>query len=121
MHKDPTGARYQRERISHWNQVSSQKENPRRPGAFYHKLLHHYYKFFIPSGRSVLELGCGQGDLLAALNPSFGVGIDFSPEMIRVAARKNPQLTFIQADAHELPIKAKFDVIILSDLINKFI
>jgi SAM-dependent methyltransferase len=118
MHTDPAGTRYQRERISHWNQVSYQKENPRRPGAFYHKLLRQYYQFFVPPGRNILEIGCGHGDLLAALAPAFGVGIDFSPEMIRVAAKKHAQLTFIQADAHELPVKAKFDVIVLSDLVN---
>ena len=118
MHKDPAAVRYQREHISHWNRVALQKKNPRRPGAFYHKLLHHYFKFFIPPGRRVLELGCGHGDLLAAVKPSLGVGIDFSPEMIRTARQKHPQLVFLQADAHQLPIKGKFDVIILSDLVN---
>jgi SAM-dependent methyltransferase len=118
MQIDQSKHRYQRQRIAHWNQVSSKKKNPRRPGIFYHKLLQHYYKFLIPPGLRILEIGCGHGDLLAALKPSFGVGLDFSEEMIRHASKKNSHMHFITADAHDLPIKETFDVIILSDLVN---
>ena len=116
--QDPAGRRYRQQRISHWDRVSSQKENPRRPGAFYHRLLQHYYKFDVPPGARILELGCGHGDLLAALKPDCGVGVDFSSVMISTAAQKHPHLNFIQADAHDLPLKGKFDIIILSDLVN---
>jgi 2-polyprenyl-3-methyl-5-hydroxy-6-metoxy-1,4-benzoquinol methylase len=115
---DPHWQRYQKQRIAHWNRVSRQKENPRRPGTVYHKLLQHYYRFFIPPGLRILEVGCCHGDLLASLNPSLGVGIDFSAEMLRCAAQKHRRLFFIRCDAHEIPIKEKFDVIILSDLVN---
>jgi SAM-dependent methyltransferase len=104
MQIDQSKHRYQRQRIAHWNQVSSKKKNPRRPGIFYHKLLQHYYKFLIPPGLRILEIGCGHGDLLAALKPSFGVGLDFSEEMIRHASKKNSHMHFITADAHDLPI-----------------
>jgi SAM-dependent methyltransferase len=104
--------------MAHWDIVSPRKQNENRPGAFYHKLLHRYYRFFIPPGLRILELGCGQGDLLASLEPLSGVGIDFSGEMIRYAAIKYKNLSFIQADAHDVPIKGTFDVIILSDLVN---
>jgi SAM-dependent methyltransferase len=67
----------------------------------------------------VLEIGCAQGDLLAALKPSLGVGVDFSDEMLSGAIKKYPGLQLIKADAHDLSgIKMKFDFIILSDLIN---
>ena len=46
---------------------------------FYHELLRRYYRFFIPGNARVLEIGCGIGDLLAAVQPSIGIGIDFSP------------------------------------------
>ena len=115
---DSANRNYQRERMAHWDIVSPGKQNENRPGAFYHKLLQHYYQFFISPGSRILELGCGQGDLLASLAPSSGVGIDFSREMIRCAAKKHKNLSFIQADAHDLPLKGTFDVIILSDLVN---
>lgn len=115
---DPGKENYQKERIRHWDKVSSHKGKSRRPGAYYHKLLQRYYRFPIPPGLRILELGCGHGDLLAFLRPSMGVGIDFSGEMIRKAVSKYPELSFIVADAHDIPLKGKFDVIILSDLAN---
>ncbi|MCK5023557.1 MAG: glycosyltransferase [Candidatus Aenigmarchaeota archaeon] len=115
---DPVENRYQKERITHWNRVSRQKGNPKRVGAIYQKLLQHYYRFLIPKGMRVLELGCGHGELLSCLKPSFGVGVDFSRKMIRQASEKHPELVFIQADVHEIELKEKFDVIILSDLVN---
>jgi len=109
---------YQKNRISHWDRVSQQKYDPDRIGAFYHKLLQKYYRLMIPENLSVLEIGCGNGDLLSSLNPSCGVGIDFSNQMVRLAKKKYPDLYFLQADAHDLPLIRKFDVIILSDLVN---
>jgi len=45
--------------------------------------------------------------------------VDFSPEMIRRAKQKHPNIEFIQADAHDLSaINESLDVIILSDLVN---
>jgi SAM-dependent methyltransferase len=115
---DPWRKRYQKERMAHWDRVSVKKANTNRPGAYYHKLLRYYYRFFVPPGMRILEVGCGHGDLLAALEPSLGVGIDFSEEMVRCASSKHKSLSFIQADAHDLPIEGTFDVIILSDLVN---
>jgi SAM-dependent methyltransferase len=109
---------FRQKRMIHWNQVSQKKENPRRLGAFYHRLLQHYYGFLLPPGLRILELGCGHGDLLAHLKPSVGVGIDLSGEMIRIASKKYKYLSFIQADASEIEFNTKFDAIIFSDLIN---
>ena len=41
-----------------------------------------FMQFLIPPGKRILELGCGRGDLLAGLQPSYGVGVDFSPKTV---------------------------------------
>jgi SAM-dependent methyltransferase len=88
-------------------------------GRWYHHRLGQISKFIVVPGQSILELGCGKGDLLALLHPSHGVGVDFSPEMIERARMKHPDLHFIHADVHDLSeIKGTFDVVILSDLVN---
>jgi len=118
MHLDKEKIRYQKTRIAHWDRISPLKNRSGRPGAYYHQQLQRYYKFFTLPGQRVLELGCGHGDLLAALKPSFGVGVDFSTETIRTAAQKYPDLKFVQADVHDIAFKERFDVVILSDLVN---
>jgi len=114
---------YRAARIAHWNRIAAQKNDPERPGVFYQKLLEHYYRMMVQPDLRVLELGCGGGDLLAALKPSFGVGVDFSFEMLNIARAKHPECQFVQADVHDqvfenLAADDPFDVIILSDLIN---
>ena len=67
----------------------------------------------------MLEIGCATGELLAAVAPVHGIGIDFSPLMVSEARRRHPQLTFYVTDAHDLSgIDGPFDVVILSDLMN---
>ncbi|MFH2045371.1 MAG: bifunctional class I SAM-dependent methyltransferase/glycosyltransferase family 2 protein [Pseudomonadota bacterium] len=117
-HPDPAAIRYRNKRLENWNAVSIIKEKKQGIGKYYHDLLKYYYKFTIPSGLKVLEFGCGHGDLLSAVEPSFGVGIDFSHKMIKYASLKHKSLYFLCADAHEVILKTKFDVIILSDLVN---
>ncbi len=91
------------------------------PGYFkryYNKRLYKHIKFNIPRGVSVLELGCGTGDLLAALEPSYGLGIDFCASLIDAAKLRHPRLEFLCQDVHGLKVDRKFDFILLSNLVG---
>jgi hypothetical protein len=66
----------------------------------------------------VLEVGCGSGDLLAAVRPGYGVGLDFSPAMLALARERHPGLRFIEGDAHDFDLGETFDYIICADLVN---
>jgi SAM-dependent methyltransferase len=109
---------YTAERVAHWGAVAGRGREAPYWTRYYHRAIETIYKFLIPPGLRVLEIGCGRGDLLAAVQPAHGLGIDFSPRRIEQARRRHPHLTFLQADAHHLPLSKPFDVIILSDLIN---
>jgi SAM-dependent methyltransferase len=110
--------KYQQSRKLHWNGVARELETWQSWGEYYHQRLAEVYQSVISPGQSILEIGCGRGDLLAALRPAAGVGVDFADEMINAARRRHPLLQFIYEDAHELGVTEKFDVIILSDLVN---
>jgi SAM-dependent methyltransferase len=110
--------KYAQKRKKHWNQVAKDGLPDSLSRRTYHKLLCHYYKYLVSPGLKILELGCGHGELLAALSPAQGVGVDFSEEMIAVAKKRHPELLFISADVHTVDFKESFDIIILSDLIN---
>jgi ubiquinone/menaquinone biosynthesis C-methylase UbiE len=59
----------------------------------------------LPVGVAV-DVACGTGRHtahLAALGHKV-VGVDASPEMLAVARRKLPELTFVHAELHELPV-----------------
>jgi SAM-dependent methyltransferase len=60
-----------------------------------------FMRFLIPPGKRVLELGCGNGGLLAALEPSYGVGVDFSATTIAKANALYPHLHFVLGDAED--------------------
>jgi len=110
---------YQHNRRKHWDAVAVLKDTHGYWGKYYHERLIQIYRMVVAPGQKVIEIGCRTGELLASLKPSFGLGIDFSEEMVRQAARNHPEFSFILADAHQLGcIRQKFDVIILSDLVN---
>ncbi|MBK9924816.1 MAG: methyltransferase domain-containing protein [Anaerolineales bacterium] len=116
---DPAGETYQQTRISHWDTIARKRDSWEGLGIWYHRRLTELYRFYVSPNSSVLEIGCANGQLLANLNPSRGVGVDFSAEMIERAKKKHPNLEFIHADAHDLSaLNETFDVIILSDLVN---
>lgn len=93
-----------------------------RRSAAFHDQDRRYMRFLVGPGQRVLDLGCGTGDLLAALRPSEGVGVDISAEMIRIAKQKYPQLQFHVGDVEDPAILERldgpFDVIVLSDTVG---
>ena len=79
-------------------------------------------RFLVPAGKRVLALGCGNGNLLNALEPAIGVGVDFSPAKIEMARRTYPHLRFLCADVENLGAApdptGTFDFIIIPDTVG---
>ncbi len=117
---DTTFSRYQDERMRHWDQVAEIPAGRRNWGRYYRKRLGQIYQQMIAPHQRVLEIGCGDGSLLAGLSPKPGLGVDFSSQMLRSINPQPFQIQTIQADAHALPFKSSsfVDVVILSDLLN---
>jgi SAM-dependent methyltransferase len=91
----------------------------RRRARGYHAELERFVRFLVPQDATVLEVGCGTGDLLAAVaSPGHGLGVDFSEAMIRVARSRHPAHRFLVGDAERLPLSGVFDYVILSDLVG---
>jgi len=89
--------------------------------SYYHREIARLARFFIPAGSTVLEIGCSSGDLLAAVEPSRGVGLDLSPAAIAIASRKHPHCEFRVGNGESLDFGSEtFDYVILSDTIGFF-
>ena len=104
--------------------LAPRRETYRQRAAFFHEEDLRYLRFLIPPGLRVLEVGCGTGAVLAGLEPSFGVGVDISPAMIREAKRLRPGLQFLVGDAEDAEFIASlpgpFDAILIVDTIGSF-
>lgn len=109
---------------SYFDQIAAQIDRWNQRNQYYYQDLDRLHQFFIPPGRRVLEIGCGTGNLLAALDPAIGVGIDFSEPMIQIAQAKYPHLQFYCLDAETLspddlnPAEFQFDFIVLSGVLG---
>jgi len=105
----------------HYDRLASSRDT------WYHGRNRYYYDYLeqtlrslIPAGSTVLELGCGTGNLLAALQPSRGVGLDLSPEMVRLALSRHPDLVFEVGDAETFVLaNARFDFVVASDIVGE--
>jgi SAM-dependent methyltransferase len=109
-------------RISEYDELAPERDRWRRKNAAYHAAIERLVRFVVPEGASVLEIGCSTGDLLAALRPRNGVGIDAAARVIDLARKKHPHLEFVVADAERLDASElegrTFDYVVLSDVVG---
>jgi SAM-dependent methyltransferase len=86
---------------------------------WYRDILATYYNLLIPPPASVLEIGCGAGDLLARLSVASKTGVDLSEAQIRLAKEKVPAARLFVQAAEELDLPGQtFDYIVVSETIN---
>lgn len=57
----------------------------------------------IPTEDLRLDIGCGTGRYLEWFSPVNYLGIDVSPEMIKIARKRFPKVRFETGDEHKLP------------------
>lgn len=91
----------------------------RRRRSYYWNSITDYVGYYIHPDNSVLEIGCGTGELIASVNGSHKVGIDFCESLIAQAREAHPDgVDFYVMDAENITLDEKFDVIVLSNLVG---
>ncbi len=104
------------ELVAFFDRFAEEEPRWKKRNSTYHRLVRQLMRFNVPPGASVLEIGCGSGDLLASLEPSRGVGVDVSPKMVERAREEHPELRFEAVAGEQLELGETFDYIVLSDL-----
>src|SRR5687768_11923485 len=99
-------------------------ERARRARRYLYGYLTRVLRARIPPGQRILDIGCGSGHLLAALEPAAGVGIDLSGPAVAAARERygGPGLRFVQGDGADPAVLAKaggpFDVILMVNVVT---
>jgi len=109
-------------------QMAAKRDDWRAKNAGFYDDDMAFLKFLIPEGSRILDLGCGTGAQLAGLKPSFGMGVDFSANMVDVARstypeHEYPELQFRVGDVEQLnslrqDLQGPYDFILLSDTLG---
>jgi SAM-dependent methyltransferase len=92
----------------------------RKRNSYYYGWIEKIHKFIIRPNSRILHISCETGDLLAGLNPSYGLGIDASGENIELAKKRFPSIDFQVSDPHEFKTSEKFDYIIICNSLGQW-
>lgn len=109
--------------IGHFDAIASSYDLFKKRSAQYYSTLKNAVKNVIINARSltVLDIGCGTGDVLSTIHPKRGIGIDGSTQMILFAKQKygaNRSLSFSVHDIEKAPFPGMFDYILFTDVIE---
>ena len=106
-----------------FNSISDKREKWVKKSSYFYSEDLLMFKEIIAENSNVLEVGCGNGQLIGRLNVQ-GVGIDLSEKLINKAKKSYSHLKFYVCDINEsakqLKNEKKFDYIILTDTIGYF-
>lgn len=101
---------------SYFNKAAEGWREYRRKRSYYWDSITEYCNYFIHPSNSVLEVGCGAGELIGTVNGSRKVGIDFCEKLIEQARESQKNVEFHVMAAEEISLDEKFDVIVMSNL-----
>jgi len=107
----------------HWDSVAASYTAHKEANRDYFDALKALFCAALPeaSRLCVLEVGCGNGDVVRSLNPKYGMGLDVSEAMVAVARSRHADcsnLRFEVGDAENLPEGPLYDAVILPDLLE---
>jgi len=98
---------------THFEQLAETYPKIKRRNRYYNDYLIRWCQAMLPPDRKVLEVGCGRGDVLAAVRPREGFGIDLSAAMVERAAAGHPGLRFAQQAVENLEGDCSYDAVLL--------
>jgi SAM-dependent methyltransferase len=102
----------------YFNSIAENRIRYRKSKSYYWNSITKYFNYFCHEESSVLEIGCGTGELIHQIKSGRKVGVDFSEKMIDEARKQFPNDDFQVMDAENISLNETFDVIILSNLVG---
>jgi ubiquinone/menaquinone biosynthesis C-methylase UbiE len=98
---------------SHFERLAENYLQWKDRNRFYNQYLIRWCRSVLPPGEKVLDVGSGRGDVLAAVAPREGLGIDLSEKMVALSSRVYPNLRFVQRAIEDFEGDASYDAALL--------
>lgn len=108
----------------YYNSIAPLYDREKKKNLYYFENLVTLYKSLIPATCTVTDIGCGTGDLTAALDTKEAIGLDISIEMVKVAQIKFEGLKNVryeQCNIYTSNEPFKTDYIIMADVLEHVI
>jgi SAM-dependent methyltransferase len=103
---------------AHFDALADDYLDLKRLNAFYNDYLIRWSKALVPPRRRVLDVGCGRGDVLAAVRPSHGLGLDLSAKMVKRASSDHPSYRFAEQAIEEFQGDGSFDAALVMNTLE---
>ena len=103
---------------NHFDGIARDYDYWKGKNSYYYEGLKRLFGSIIPAGGKVLEVGCGTGEILHAVRPREGLGIDLSSDMVRIARAKLPDLSFEVVNIETAHFETTYDHVIMADLMD---
>lgn len=100
----------------HQAKMAERRDRWIRRNRYYYSNLTRLLRFLVEPGKSLLNVRCQTGHLLVAVEPSRGVGVDISREMVELAKQRHGRFEFVQSDIEDLELGEAFDYIVFTDI-----
>lgn len=104
--------------LEYFEALAPNRKKIRSRHRYYWNDITNYVQYFVHENSSVLEVGCGTGEMLHELVAAKKTGIDYSEAMIAQAKKSFPELDWRVMNANNIQLEGTYDVIILSNLIG---
>ena len=103
------------ERIDRYRTLTKSAEHAER-WHYYYQEIAKLLSPLIPRDASLVQIGSGNGDLLAALSGKEKMGIELNTELLARAKTSHPDITWIEDDFWNLRRDAAFDYVLISEI-----
>lgn len=108
---------YELRRTNWFQSVAASRDDRRGKTSRYRKYLMELIGHIVLPGHRVLDVSSGNGELLASVAPSYGLGIELSSELCQEARLRYPELHFLQGSLESVRLQDSFDYVIATDTI----
>lgn len=88
---------------------------------YYYDYIARILRLIVEPHQKVLLMKSDLGDFLGAVEPTFGLGLDYCQELVDLAQKRYPRFVFRSADFENLELNECFDYVLVVNLLDDIV